>query len=342
VEAISHAAFRRGSRSSLACNQTEERHQSVIIARQSPHNWVFVLLRRSVPDVIAQQAVALRQEFGATHIDQPSLFPVLRSPLDGVHVRPVLLVLGPKIFWCVLDGPNFVREGNVHYADEAAWLDELGDVAQIAIISAIIEEGIDSDYRVEEVFCERQTMRVLNGKTFASHPSATARLRLSLGDVALSTAQASIPNSRARKIELVALPHPRSRIRIPARRGSRRAKLSAWHSAFCPSALSRIHCGSYFAVRGNAIARPLPRRRGDQRTTAPQEQGRPDPGHRRGQRRRSGRERNSHRRQVEGLTGLQSELYSLPTSRLILIAAAEARRIHYFYSASRRQLARRR
>jgi CheB methylesterase/CheR methyltransferase, all-alpha domain len=55
-----------------------------------------------------------------------------------------------------------------------------------------------------------------NGKTFASQPRATARLKFSLGDVSASAAQASTPNSRARKIELVALPHPRSRIRIAA------------------------------------------------------------------------------------------------------------------------------
>src|SRR5450432_2224250 len=93
------------------------------------------------------------------------------------------------------------------------------------------------------------------GKTLASQSRATARLRFSLGDVSASAAQTSTPNSRARKIELVALPHPRSRIRIPARNERRRERLSAWHSAFSPNALSRIHCGSYFAASGKASSR---------------------------------------------------------------------------------------
>jgi hypothetical protein len=67
---------------------------------------------------------------------------------------------------------------------------------------------------------------VRKGNTLRSHSSATARLQFSVGDVAASAAHASIPNSRARKIELVALPQPRSKTRIPARNGSRRAKLS--------------------------------------------------------------------------------------------------------------------
>src|ERR1700680_2290748 len=92
-----------------------------------------------------------------------------------------------------------------------------------------------------------------NGKTLASHPRSIARLRFSLGDVSPSTAQAWTPNSRARKIELVAFPQPRSNIRMPARSGRRRARLSVWHRVFSTSALSRIHCGSYLAVRGNSV-----------------------------------------------------------------------------------------
>ena len=139
-------------------------------------------------------------------------------------------------------------------SDEAARLDELDEVAQVALVRAEVEEGIDGDHGVEELLGEWQTMRV--------HPQGKhARLALQLdralavlgGDVAPSAAQASIPNSRARKIELVALPQPRSRTRIPARSGRRRAKLSTWHRAFSPSALSRIHWGSYFAVSGNAL-----------------------------------------------------------------------------------------
>src|ERR1700686_5077682 len=65
-----------------------------------------------------------------------------------------------EIFRCILDGSNLTREGDVHHADKAAWLDELDEVAQVAIVGAVVEERIDGDYRIEEVFCEGQTMCV--------------------------------------------------------------------------------------------------------------------------------------------------------------------------------------
>jgi hypothetical protein len=77
-------------------------------------------------------------------------------------------------------------------------------------------------------------------------------MELSVAEVPLSVAHTWTSNSRARKIELVALPHPSSRMRMPELNGRWRARLSAWHSAFSPRAFSRIQRLSYFAVRGKA------------------------------------------------------------------------------------------
>src|SRR5450759_3973417 len=90
------------------------------------------------------------------------------------------------------------------------------------------------------------------GNTRVSHSRAMARLKLSVAEVPLSVAHTWTANSRARKIELAAFPHPRSRTRMPELNGRWRARPSAWHSAFSPRALSRIQRSSYFAVRGKA------------------------------------------------------------------------------------------
>src|SRR5471030_1553915 len=88
-----HVDPQRGSGSALTCNQTEKCDYAVVIVRHSPYDRVLILLGRPAPYIIAQQIVALGQKFGASHIDHSGFFPVLRPPLDGVHVRPVLLVL---------------------------------------------------------------------------------------------------------------------------------------------------------------------------------------------------------------------------------------------------------
>src|SRR5450759_2205798 len=90
------------------------------------------------------------------------------------------------------------------------------------------------------------------GNTRASLSRAMARWKFSVAEVPLSVAHTWTSNSRARKIELVALPHPSSRTRMPELNGRWRARLSTWHSAFSPNAFSRIQRSSYFAVRGKA------------------------------------------------------------------------------------------
>src|SRR5476651_148678 len=90
------------------------------------------------------------------------------------------------------------------------------------------------------------------GNTRLSVSRAMARWKFSVAEVPLSVAHTWTSNSRARKIELVALPHPSSRTRMPELNGRWRARLSAWQSAFSPRAFSRIQRSSYFAVRGKA------------------------------------------------------------------------------------------
>src|ERR1035437_2996241 len=90
------------------------------------------------------------------------------------------------------------------------------------------------------------------GNTRVSLSRAMARWKFSVAEVPLSVAHTWTSNSRARKIELVALPHPSSRTRMPGLNGRWRARLSAWHSAFSPRAFLRIKRSSYFAVRGKA------------------------------------------------------------------------------------------
>src|SRR5664279_2653096 len=88
------------------------------------------------------------------------------------------------------------------------------------------------------------------GNTRVSLSRAMARWKFSVAEVPLSVAHTWTSNSRARKIELVALPHPSSSTRMPGLNGRWRDRDSAWHSAFSPRAFSRIQRSSYFAVRG--------------------------------------------------------------------------------------------
>ena len=75
-------------------------------------------------------------------------------PGDGVHVAPVFRVLGAQIFGSLFDRSNLAREGDVDDADKAVGLDELDEIVEVAIVGAVVEEGIDGDHCVEEVLGE--------------------------------------------------------------------------------------------------------------------------------------------------------------------------------------------
>src|SRR3954447_15936102 len=67
-----------------------------------------------------------------------------------------------------------------------------------------------------------------------------------------SVAQTCTPNSRRRKIEDDARPHPRSKTLIPGRRSIADASHSVNHSELAPPlALATTHSGWYFDERGN-------------------------------------------------------------------------------------------
>src|ERR1035438_1750380 len=68
-----------------------------------------------------------------------------------MHIRPVLRVQRPQVLRCVLDGSQLARESDIHHADESARLDKLNEVAQVALVRAEVEEGVDGDHDVEEL-----------------------------------------------------------------------------------------------------------------------------------------------------------------------------------------------
>ena len=76
------------------------------------------------------------------------------------------------------------------------------------------------------------------------------RFPFSSGDIQRSAAHTCTPNSRARKMEEIAVPHPRSSTRIPGWRSRTSVSHSVSHSTFGPMWLRNTHVGSYAEVRG--------------------------------------------------------------------------------------------
>ena len=84
---------------------------------------------------------------------------------------------------------------------------ESSEVFEIEVIGAEIVVGVDADDRVEESVRERQVVCLgVDRETRAVSPAAWMRLQLPAASIQRSVAQTSRPNSRARKIELIALP----------------------------------------------------------------------------------------------------------------------------------------
>src|SRR5215203_2279383 len=95
------------------------------------------------------------------------------------------------------------------------------------------------------------------GNTPPSHPASRIRWRFSEGLNHRSVAHTWTPNSRCRKIDDAARPHPRSSTFMPGDRSSDSESHSVSHSELAPPlALESTHSGWYFAERGNeAFAR---------------------------------------------------------------------------------------
>ena len=89
------------------------------------------------------------------------------------------------------------------------------------------------------------------GKTPSSTPASRMRWMFSEALNHRSVAQTCTPNSRRRKIDDDALPHPRSSTRIPVLKSIADASHSLIQSELAPPlALARTHSGWYFEQRG--------------------------------------------------------------------------------------------
>src|SRR3989304_5332068 len=90
------------------------------------------------------------------------------------------------------------------------------------------------------------------GNTPSSTPASRTRWRFSEALNHRSVAQTWTPNSRRRKIDDIARPHPRSSTRMPDRRSRDSASHSVSHSALAPPlTLATTHSGGYADERGN-------------------------------------------------------------------------------------------
>ena len=90
------------------------------------------------------------------------------------------------------------------------------------------------------------------GNTPSRAPASRMRRRFSEALNHRSVAHTCTPNSRHRKIDDMARPQPRSRIRIPGRRSSAPASHSVNHSGLAPPlTLAMTHSGWYCEARGN-------------------------------------------------------------------------------------------
>ena len=93
------------------------------------------------------------------------------------------------------------------------------------------------------------------GNTPSSTPASRMRLRFSDALNHRSVAQTWTPNSRRKKIEDDARPHPRSSSLMPGRKSSDEANHSLSHNEFAPPLTpARIQSGWYFDERGTARA----------------------------------------------------------------------------------------
>src|SRR5512147_1512807 len=92
---------------------------------------------------------------------------------------------------------------------------------------------------------------VWSGKTPSSTPASRMRCMFSEALIHRSVAQTCTPNSRRRKIDDDARPHPRSRTRIPGFRSKEEASHSVSQRELAPPlALVRTHSGWYREARG--------------------------------------------------------------------------------------------
>src|SRR5436190_20108392 len=96
------------------------------------------------------------------------------------------------------------------------------------------------------------------GKTRSASPASVIRWRFSEALHHRSVAQTCTPTTRARKIDDVARPQPRSRTRMPGLRSRSAVSHSVSHNGFAPPlTLARTQSGLYFDARGNLGAASL-------------------------------------------------------------------------------------
>jgi len=130
-------------------------------------------------------------------------------------------------------------------ADLCAVPNKPTEVFEIEVIGAEIVVGVDADDGVEESVREREGVCLgVDWEYARSLAGLLDALPVAGGVNPKSVAHTFRPNSRAKKIELIAFPQPRSSTRIPGVRFMELVRASAIHRTWGPMLLSMTHCGS--------------------------------------------------------------------------------------------------
>ena len=144
------------------------------------------------------------------------------------------------------------RVGRHNDADDASRAYELRGIREVTHVRPVVVIRVDTDERVEERMRERQpyALRPRSGRRGRRRPASSIRARLRLGSIHKSAAHTSTPNSRARKIDEIAVPQPRSRTRMPGSSAMTWVNASVSHNTFGPMRFRCTHVASYADARG--------------------------------------------------------------------------------------------